>query len=94
MSKIDYLSNVTDVIRGEKSSYHNSENTSAMTAHSHENYHVPKHPDASQQGLGTDVLSICMIVKTNRDILAESESVWIRPNMPEGFLESYFILIR
>ena len=78
VSKIDYLSNVSNVIKGE--------NTTAMTVHSHANYHVPKHPDASPKGLGTKVLSMRLIIKTNREILAESESFWIRPSMTEGFL--------
>jgi len=75
-------------------SYNNTENTIATTVHSHANYHVPKHADSSPKGLGNKVLSIRLIIKTNREILAESESFCIRHNMPEGFLYSYFVLIR
>lgn len=76
MSKSDYLSNVSNVIKGEN---HHMQKVKTLLP-------VPKHPDAAPKGLRYKVLSISLVVMTNREILAEAKSFWRRPNMPEGFL--------
>lgn len=57
---------IVSVIKGEN--HHNSENI-AVTVPSHAHYRAPKHPAALTKGLGTKVLSTCLIFTTNRKIL-------------------------
>lgn len=43
-----------------------------MTVHSHANYHVPKDPDASPKDLENKVFSICLIIKTNGELVFQN----------------------